>query len=325
MIDVVGAEAGAHQLLEQIGLFVRALGRAEAGQRIGAVAVADFLEAGGGAVERLFPGRLAEMRPRIRRIDELVRHLRHAVLADHRLQQALRIVHVVEAEAALHAKPVLVGRAVLAFDGDDLVVLDLVGELAADAAIRAHAVAPCGRACRDRRCCRRPSSPASARRSGRPARIRRRRRRSTAPIGSSKSNTIFSLWPRPAMPMTSLTCTSRQARTQRLHWMQASRLTAIAAWLRSGAGFALALGEAAGVDPHCDRPSSRTSIPDRARLRRAGLVGDQQFGDHLARGLGAIGRRLDLHASAGLRMQLAASTRSPSISTMQARQLPSAR
>ena len=56
------------------------------------------------------------------------------------------------------------------------------------------------------------------------------------PIGSSKSNTIFSLWPRPAMPMTSLTCTSRQARTQRLHWMQASRLTAMAMWLRSAAG-----------------------------------------------------------------------------------------
>src|SRR5262245_65914755 len=36
------------------------------------------------------------------------------------------------------------------------------------------------------------------------------------------------------MPITSLTCTSRQARTQRLHWMQASRLTAIAGWLRSG-------------------------------------------------------------------------------------------
>src|SRR5213592_890429 len=38
------------------------------------------------------------------------------------------------------------------------------------------------------------------------------------------------------MPITSLTCTSRQARTQRLHWMHASRLTAIATWLRSGAG-----------------------------------------------------------------------------------------
>ena len=36
------------------------------------------------------------------------------------------------------------------------------------------------------------------------------------------------------MPITSLTCTSRQARTQRLHWMHASRLTRIAGWLASG-------------------------------------------------------------------------------------------
>ena len=61
-----------------------------------------------------------------------------------------------------------------------------------------------------------------------------------APIGSSWSNTIFSRWPRPAMPITSLTCTSRQARTQRLHWMQASRFTAIATWLRSGSGTLIA-------------------------------------------------------------------------------------
>ena len=29
MVDIVGAEAGAHQLLEQVGLFVTALGAAE--------------------------------------------------------------------------------------------------------------------------------------------------------------------------------------------------------------------------------------------------------------------------------------------------------
>ena len=39
-----------------------------------------------------------------------------AVLADHRLRQPLRIADVVEAEAALDAEPVLVGRAVLAAD-----------------------------------------------------------------------------------------------------------------------------------------------------------------------------------------------------------------
>src|SRR5216683_772398 len=35
------------------------------------------------------------------------------------------------------------------------------------------------------------------------------------------------------MPITSLTWTSRQARTHRPHWMQASRLTRIAGWLGS--------------------------------------------------------------------------------------------
>jgi hypothetical protein len=56
------------------------------------------------------------------------------------------------------------------------------------------------------------------------------------PIGSSKSKTILASWPRDAMPMTSLTCTSRQARTHRLQWMQASRLTAIAECDTSGFG-----------------------------------------------------------------------------------------
>src|SRR3546814_10004604 len=43
------------------------------------------------------------------------------------------------------------------------------------------------------------------------------------PIGSSKSKITLAPWLRKAMPMTSFTCTSRQARTQRLQLMQASR------------------------------------------------------------------------------------------------------
>src|SRR5206468_498954 len=128
---------GADQLLKQIRFFVRAFGRAEARECIAAIAVADFLQAVRRAVERLFPGGLAEMRPRVRGVDEFVRYLRHALFPDHRLEQALRVGHIVEAEAALDAEPLLVGRAVLALDGDDLVVLDLISELAADAAIRA--------------------------------------------------------------------------------------------------------------------------------------------------------------------------------------------
>ena len=183
MVDIVGAEAGANQLLEQIGLLVRAFRRAEAGERARAVAVADFHQALGGAVERLLPGRRAEMRPWIGRIDQIVGGLGDAVLAHQRLRQAMRMAHVVEAEAALDAEPVLVRRAVAAADVEQLVVLDVVGELAADAAIGAHAV---DRAVADIACARwlrRPASPASARRSGRPARIRRRRRRSRRPSG----------------------------------------------------------------------------------------------------------------------------------------------
>ena len=119
VIDIVGAEAGAYELLEQIGLFVRALGRAEArpapaGRR----------------------GRGFSSSPRRRDRALPPRSLRgnastdwtgrsdscgsfaDAVLADHRLQQPLRIVHVVEAEAAFDAEPVLVGRPVLAGDGE---------------------------------------------------------------------------------------------------------------------------------------------------------------------------------------------------------------
>ena len=140
MIDVVGAEPGAHQLLKQIRLLVGALGGAEAGERLRAVAIANFLQAGGGAVEGLVPGRLAEMRPGIGRIDGVVRVLGHAVLANQRMVQAMGMVHIVEAEAALHAQPVLVGRAVAPGDVSELVVLDVIGELTPDPAIGAHAV-----------------------------------------------------------------------------------------------------------------------------------------------------------------------------------------
>ena len=64
--------------------------------------------------------------------------LRHARLADQRLRQPLRVADVVEAEAALDAQPLVIGGAVAPFDVHDLVVLDVVRDLAADAAIRAH-------------------------------------------------------------------------------------------------------------------------------------------------------------------------------------------
>ena len=71
----------------------------------------------------------------------------------------------------------------------------------------------------------------------------------------------------------------------------------MAGWLRSGAGTALlALGEAAGLDAMALGPVFQNSDCGSCARLALGLVGDQQFGDHLARGLGAVGLGLDLHA-----------------------------
>ncbi len=97
-------------------------------------------QAAGGEIERLLPRRLAEMRPGIGRIDLIVGVLRHVRQADEGLRQPVRVVDVVEAEAALDAEPVVVGRAVAALRVDDPLVLDVVGDLAADAAIGAERI-----------------------------------------------------------------------------------------------------------------------------------------------------------------------------------------
>src|SRR3546814_12683418 len=52
VVHVVGAEGGADQLLEEIGLLVRALGRAEAGKALWAVRIIDLVEAAGSLLDR---------------------------------------------------------------------------------------------------------------------------------------------------------------------------------------------------------------------------------------------------------------------------------
>src|SRR3954453_20371841 len=60
-VDVVRAEARADELLEEVGLLVGALRRAEARDRPRAVLVVNALEPARGEVERLLPRRLAEV------------------------------------------------------------------------------------------------------------------------------------------------------------------------------------------------------------------------------------------------------------------------
>ncbi len=144
-----------------------------------------------------------------------------------------------------------------------------------------------------------------------------------APIGSPWSNTICSWWPRPAMPMTSLTWTSRQARTQRLHWMQASSCTVMAGCDQSAAGWWRAGNRLPSTSI---RPAqSHSRLPGSCASARAGWSATSSS---MTIRRAVVARSVAVATfmpAAGLRMHDAASTRSPSISTMQARQLPSAR
>jgi hypothetical protein len=137
VVDVVGAEAGADQLLDEVGLFVRTLRRAESGQRAAAVAITDAAEAGRGALQRLLPGGFAEVGQGIAGVGQALGVFRRGVAADQRPHQPVRVRDVVEAEAALDAEPVAVRRAVAAGNADDAVIPDLPGELASDAAVGA--------------------------------------------------------------------------------------------------------------------------------------------------------------------------------------------
>ena len=165
VVHVVAAEAQAHQLLEEVGLFVAAFGRAETGQGLGAVTVADAAQPAAGHVQRFLPGGLTEPGAGGGRVQRGAGVLGRIGAADQRHRQALRVARVVKAIAALDTQPPVVGRALAAFDEDDAVGgLDrrsgrdggchrtarlrgwrgifrhVISQLAAHAAVRAHAV-----------------------------------------------------------------------------------------------------------------------------------------------------------------------------------------
>ena len=60
MVYVVAAKTGAHQFLKQIGFFITAFGRAETGQRFGAMRIAQSLQSAGSQRHGFFPGGFAE-------------------------------------------------------------------------------------------------------------------------------------------------------------------------------------------------------------------------------------------------------------------------
>ena len=121
--------------------------------------------------------------------------------------------------------------------------------------------------------------------------------------------------------MTSLTCTSRQARTQRVHWMQASRFTAIAGCEISAFGCCLAANRGSPTPRRSAQPSTLFSRVYCCFGMSESSSSSTIFCDASARAELVVTSMPAL----GKRQQEGASARSPLISTTQARQLPSER
>mmetsp|Transcript_22998 Transcript_22998/g.38834 ORF Transcript_22998/g.38834 Transcript_22998/m.38834 type:complete len:682 (+) Transcript_22998:1800-3845(+) len=134
VIDIVVAKALTDHLLKQVCFLVCTLGRTKARNLAPAP-----LHTIRGKVQRLIPGRLAEMGVPVAGIH--VQPLGRGILApDQRLGQAVVMVDIIKAKAALDAKPPLVRRAIDAFDIFDAAVLHLQRNLATHATERANAL-----------------------------------------------------------------------------------------------------------------------------------------------------------------------------------------
>src|SRR4051812_16370992 len=96
MVDVVRAEAGSHQLLEHVRLFVRAFGGAEAGERTFAILVPRLAKSLGCCFKSFFPGGFTEDILPVFRIDNEVFGFRNARLADQRLGKTMLVLDVIE-------------------------------------------------------------------------------------------------------------------------------------------------------------------------------------------------------------------------------------
>ena len=226
-----------------------------------------------------------------------MRHFRHAVLADHRLQQPLRVVHVIEAEAALDAEPVLVGRAVLAGDVEQLVVLDVIGELAADAAIGADAVdlavglagenvVGVDQRRRHQRAGRAGLHAFAAGDAGRSAhRIVEVEHDLFAVAAAGHADHVVDLH----------FAAGADAESALDAGVEIDRHRHVAA-VRRGR---LAARKAALLELHSRRDLPQFGIGI-VRMGAIRLIGQKQFGHHPARGLGAVGLGLDLHARRGV-------------------------
>ena len=224
VIDVVVAKPCRISLLEQIGLFVGAFGDAETGHGAGPVARCRQDP----RPQRPAPRPSCASRKCVSGLaGSTFRPLAGASSRRIRVWSAGAMVDIVEAEPALDAEPLFVRRAVRPSTYLTLSVLDLqdiwqptpqYGQTLSTSRSKS-------------RC---PRSGVDPARCGHQRPGRAGLHAFAAGHAGAVAHRVvivendLRIGPRPAMPITSLTCTSRQARTQRLHWIQASRLTRIA-------------------------------------------------------------------------------------------------
>src|SRR5208283_3116678 len=111
-VNIVVAESGANEFLDEIGLLDRATRGGDAADRKAPVFLLNALELGSGVVDRLLPAHLG---PGIADL-----------LADHRREHAIAVQRIAIGEAALDATMAVIGLAVLPGNhADDLLAAHL--------------------------------------------------------------------------------------------------------------------------------------------------------------------------------------------------------
>ncbi len=127
MVHVVGAEDGPHELLEEVSGLVGDGGRPDPTHAMGSALLPDFPQPLADQIQGLVPGCRSEF----------------AILADQRLGDPFRAIHVLVGEAALVAKPLVVdGRVSPSADAAQVVRLDVQGDVASQTAIGTDAGHP---------------------------------------------------------------------------------------------------------------------------------------------------------------------------------------
>ena len=130
MVDVVATKTGTHQLLKQVCFFIAALGRAKTSKRFFAICVTNRLQTSASTQECFLPSRLTEKFHDTIGLHDEITSFRCVISADKWLGEAVRVVRVIKTIPPFHAESSMVGWTITALNKKNLVVFDVVSELA---------------------------------------------------------------------------------------------------------------------------------------------------------------------------------------------------